>query len=316
MAKEFLDSKMVDLHSLQRVPTLLKEARRRTAELESAVQSHQSKAAKASPARAPLDNTIVSDLVRKHKAMIDRGDALALELSELLQERNELVEVQGYVSCVVHPDHATTLPKGKSIDALLALDPSAPKPVVNMSETLSRATALVNEWRKDHTVHLAESLNAIGWPTRPAGPSDDKSLKAFCASCERIVRLQLSIHPHYDPAATHAQFYEEEELWAVDALVEPIAKRFAYHFSGSRQTNQLARPEWFLTYALQQITMHGPFLASTVQPIVDECALFNYDVRSHFLSRLVALVHTHTHTRTHTRTCERARTHTHRYAPR
>jgi hypothetical protein len=290
-AKEFLDSKLTDLHSLQRVPTLLQEARRRSSELESAIQSHKSKAAKASgKVRAPLDDTIVSDLVRKHKAVIDRGDALGLELSQLLRERKELVEIHGYVSCVVHPDQATALPKGKSIEELLSLDPTAVKPVGSMPETLSRATALVREWRNDNIAQLAESLNAMGWPTRPAGPSDDKSLKAFCASCERIVRLQLSIHPQYEPASKHAQFYEDEELWLVDALVDPIAKRFTYHFSGARQTNQLGRPEWFLTYAVQQVAMHTPFLIGTVQPILDECSLFNYDLRSHFLRRVVALV--------------------------
>jgi hypothetical protein len=34
---------------------------------------------------------------------------------------------------------------------------------------------------------------------------------------------------------------------------QPIAQRFRYHFDGARKTNQLDKPEWFLSYVLGQL---------------------------------------------------------------
>ncbi|ORZ35494.1 hypothetical protein BCR44DRAFT_1434339 [Catenaria anguillulae PL171] len=51
------------------------------------------------------------------------------------------------------------------------------------------------------------------------------------------------------------------------ALITPIATRFAYHFLGDRQTNQLARPDWYTGYLRKLALSQAPFLA-TLHPLI------------------------------------------------
>lgn len=63
-----------------------------------------------------------------------------------------------------------------------------------------------------------------------------------------------------------------DSLWALDALFDPLltrypvligrthAVRFRYHFYGGQLTNNLSKPEWYLSYALQVIDEHCDFL--------------------------------------------------------
>ncbi len=78
----------------------------------------------------------------------------------------------------------------------------------------------------------------------------------------------------------------KEGLYAIQALVQPIALRFKYHFEGTRQTNRLdkvskgllrfsphiltrsSQPEWYFTHIANEAHEHRPFMESIVQSLV------------------------------------------------
>lgn len=76
----------------------------------------------------------------------------------------------------------------------------------------------------------------------------------------------------------------------IDLLLEPIVKRFRYHFYGHRQTNRRDKPEWFFTFVLNLIGDHTAVLAGPVQQLLIECGHGHIDARIEFISGLVAEV--------------------------
>lgn len=51
-----------------------------------------------------------------------------------------------------------------------------------------------------------------------------------------------------------------------------------FHFTGSRQTARIDRPEWFLTQTLTWIKDNQDFVNTNVQPIADKLDLNNVKV--------------------------------------
>lgn len=52
-------------------------------------------------------------------------------------------------------------------------------------------------------------------------------------------------------------------------MLLPLGKRFRYHFTGNRQTNNLSKPEWFLTQVLIWMGNSSNFMDEKIQPILD-----------------------------------------------
>ncbi|KAL4068308.1 TIP-1 family-domain-containing protein [Scleroderma yunnanense] len=59
-----------------------------------------------------------------------------------------------------------------------------------------------------------------------------------------------------------------ECLDPLEALVQPVALRFKYHFDGERETNQLDKPEWYLTHIANVAHDHRPFMEGVVQRLL------------------------------------------------
>ncbi|KAL2309043.1 hypothetical protein Nmel_005221 [Mimus melanotis] len=56
----------------------------------------------------------------------------------------------------------------------------------------------------------------------------------------------------------------------IQIMLNPLQKRFKYHFTGNKQTNVLNKPEWYLTQVLMWIGNHLKFLDDKIQPILDK----------------------------------------------
>ncbi|XP_068615700.1 RAD50-interacting protein 1-like [Brachionichthys hirsutus] len=55
----------------------------------------------------------------------------------------------------------------------------------------------------------------------------------------------------------------------VQVMIQPLGKRFRYHFYGSRQTNSPSKPEWYLTQVLMWIGNSTAFMEEKIQPVLD-----------------------------------------------
>ncbi|XP_038211741.1 RAD50-interacting protein 1 [Zerene cesonia] len=82
----------------------------------------------------------------------------------------------------------------------------------------------------------------------------------------------------------------------IRVLLRPLKKRFAFHFTGSRQTARIDRPEWFLTQTLTWIKDHQGFIKNNVQPIADKLELKSVRAVDEFNEGLVALAAERLHT--------------------
>uniref|UniRef100_A0A673I7J6 RAD50-interacting protein 1 n=1 Tax=Sinocyclocheilus rhinocerous TaxID=307959 RepID=A0A673I7J6_9TELE len=55
----------------------------------------------------------------------------------------------------------------------------------------------------------------------------------------------------------------------IQIMLLPLSKRFRYHFTGNRQTNNLSKPEWYLTQILIWMGNSSNFMEEKIQPILD-----------------------------------------------
>ncbi|KAF8203135.1 TIP-1 family-domain-containing protein [Pholiota molesta] len=113
---------------------------------------------------------------------------------------------------------------------------------------------------------LLEAAEKIGWPS-PVDyvtyPSPDR--KAFEYAFVNLLRLQ-TLNQLLSPSPSG----ETEGLYPLQALVHPISLRFKYHFEGSRQTNKLEKPEWYLTHVQNVSHEHAPFMKAIIQRLLEK----------------------------------------------
>ncbi|KAI0639075.1 TIP-1 family-domain-containing protein [Trametes polyzona] len=111
---------------------------------------------------------------------------------------------------------------------------------------------------------LLEVAEKIKWPLKvdyaAAAPGDRR---AFETAFGHLLQLQtIGIQIRKRKGSTR------EGLCAIQALVQPIALRFKYHFEGTRQTNRLDKPEWYFTHIVNESHEHRPFMESIIQSLL------------------------------------------------
>ncbi|XP_017091076.2 RINT1-like protein [Drosophila bipectinata] len=75
----------------------------------------------------------------------------------------------------------------------------------------------------------------------------------------------------------------------VQLLLAPYRQRFLFHFTGTRQTNRLDKPEWFYTQILNWGKETHFFVGKTFQPAAIKAGKLDYNIRLEFMRGLVQL---------------------------
>ncbi|XP_061523880.1 RAD50-interacting protein 1 [Phycodurus eques] len=75
----------------------------------------------------------------------------------------------------------------------------------------------------------------------------------------------------------------------IQIMLQPLSKRFRYHFYGNRQTNSPGKPEWYLTQVLMWVGYSTTFMEEKIQPILDR-ANATINARAELCRGLVSLV--------------------------
>ncbi|XP_074647667.1 RAD50-interacting protein 1-like [Tubulanus polymorphus] len=147
-----------------------------------------------------------------------------------------------------------------------------------------------------------EILKAMRWPfttttvqnlpavQTPNSEMTDRMETLFC----QLVKLQLPDCLAPDSRINHPVLSDlpgwRPILLPIQLLLNPLKKRFRFHFYGNKQTNSLDKPEWFFTQVLGWIRDHRVFLIDTIQPMLSLAGIGYIDALSEFSRGLVLLV--------------------------
>ncbi|KXJ69082.1 hypothetical protein RP20_CCG000224 [Aedes albopictus] len=74
-----------------------------------------------------------------------------------------------------------------------------------------------------------------------------------------------------------------------ELLLKPFRLRFAFHFSGNKQTNRLDKPEWYFTQVLSWAKENHVFVGQNFQTPAIKAGVVNHNVRLEFIRGLVQL---------------------------
>uniref|UniRef100_M4BSV8 Uncharacterized protein n=1 Tax=Hyaloperonospora arabidopsidis (strain Emoy2) TaxID=559515 RepID=M4BSV8_HYAAE len=132
-------------------------------------------------------------------------------------------------------------------------------------EALRRVDELSSCLRRFALEKLKMALEAIEWPEPLVTPDEltdkEAELRNVSKAFAFLLMLQVSQQSTSSPATTTM------DLWAMDCVLEPLLLRFRYHFERiDSATNQLAKPEWYLSHVQEQISVHTRFLAHALTP--------------------------------------------------
>ena len=143
-------------------------------------------------------------------------------------------------------------------------------------------------------------LAKLNWPFSSSSLSyslhdRDEVKKSF----SELFNLLLKLDPLSPPGeqGNRGKNMDDPLLYPMEQLVQPLRKRFRYHFVEERRTNSLEKvggnyrefplvrtsfglpqPEWCFTQLSSWIRSHTPFLEKLVQPLLDAAGLSQVDV--------------------------------------
>lgn len=115
---------------------------------------------------------------------------------------------------------------------------------------------------------MQEHLKSLSWPKANARvPSATR--KRWSELCRQMLRLQRFdlLHRH-KTNRTKKSMQEPMVLLPFEFMVEPLAQRFQYHFSGDRTTNRIDKPDFFLRHVLDLIGDYSEFVELELQPVL------------------------------------------------
>ncbi|KAF9229614.1 hypothetical protein BS17DRAFT_805254 [Gyrodon lividus] len=110
---------------------------------------------------------------------------------------------------------------------------------------------------------LISASENLKWPSAVdflAASKEDRT--TFESAFLDLLRLQEIGESLYSPVQGN------EGLYPLQALAQPVALRFKYHFDAERETNRLDKPEWYFTHIANVVHDHRPFMESVVQRLL------------------------------------------------
>jgi hypothetical protein len=123
---------------------------------------------------------------------------------------------------------------------------------------------------KELTPRFEQILSSINWPIisiESLNTSPKTSKKPVTSSFDNffLSLLKIDIHDCLDDFP----FTPEQHIsLPMRIMIKPLKKRFHYHFMTTTRTNDLSKPEWFLTQVLNWIKDNSDFLDKNVDPLL------------------------------------------------
>ncbi|KAK4688656.1 RAD50-interacting protein 1, partial [Tremellales sp. Uapishka_1] len=282
------------------LPKALEETQTRLQEFSSSAQNISLERYALADRLANLVKELSSDAVLEVEDEGKAGQTTVLEQMESLQaDLNKLEAGLAWASGleqVVVLSERTLAPSSHNPSPLAALPhyTSLHRLVQSMKEALPTEMSLVgiiSDIRNQTWMGLKEMMSkrllsasdALHWPTKvqyhlvpPA------QRRAFERAFEDLLRLQIEGERLGGASPRSPSWSSGEGLYPLQAMIQPIALRFKYHFQGAKSTNRVDKPEWAFANILDQIYEHRSFLQDYLQPLTDRAGYHNVDVVSEF----------------------------------
>ena len=126
---------------------------------------------------------------------------------------------------------------------------------------------MLMHWHEELLKHLAPRFEKLyesaNWPivTVEATNTPHAAVtKAFDNFFISLLKIEVrDVAPDHQPLVT---------CLPIELMLKPFKKRFHYHFMGNTRTNQLDKPEWYLTQVLNWIKDNSKFLANNVDSLL------------------------------------------------
>ncbi|CAG9767432.1 unnamed protein product [Ceutorhynchus assimilis] len=143
-------------------------------------------------------------------------------------------------------------------------------------------------------IDFEEILKQIKWPFLSENFSIVTPVESNVPKLQLIAEylLQIEIPPEANipmkvPEGVLADFHPPS--LPIELLIQPLQKRFIYHFYGTRKTNRPDKPEWYFTQILCWIRDHKEYVGAWIQPVIDKFGFHHIDAKSEFMRGLVQL---------------------------
>ncbi|QRW00303.1 RINT-1 family protein [Ceratobasidium sp. AG-Ba] len=138
---------------------------------------------------------------------------------------------------------------------------------------------------------LIAASEKIAWPLpinlTTVSPVDTES---FRTAFSDMLALQSEGEAFRSLDEATGEKTERDGLYALEALVHPVALRFKFHFDGTRPTNRLDKPEWYFTHILNIAHEHRGFMEYFIQPLLEKSSFRNINAQNEFTRLLFPIL--------------------------
>ncbi|KAH8548325.1 TIP-1 family-domain-containing protein, partial [Umbelopsis sp. PMI_123] len=135
-----------------------------------------------------------------------------------------------------------------------------------------RQTTLWEELKDILSKKFNDTLKALQWPVPlkpPYNIQTKEHVKLFEQAFSDLLLLQLPL-TGLDESGGTVEEDSYQALVPIQLMLDALSLRFRFHFEGSRPTNRLDKPEWYMNHTIQTISQHLPFIIGVVQPVIDK----------------------------------------------
>eukprot|EP00117_Sycon_ciliatum_P032921 scpid73179/ scgid25436/ RAD50-interacting protein 1; RAD50 interactor 1 len=233
----------------------------------------------------------------------ESAGAMCSKLSSLLDRAQPLLRCQHYLQwvkvldgiCVEISTHHGQGNTASAVDVfhdLLKLQDAARESWLSDAGHLhSCIDSQAQHWRRILeallTKDFEETLKALHWPFVSGTAQKIEVPTELLSTFRQQLHLMFKLKPFCIDTVQH-----DDPSYPLELMLQPLRKRFRYHFHSKRQTNDIKKPEWYLTQIRSWITAHASFLKGTIQPLFSECCGNPVPVERLFVRAMISLVTT------------------------
>ncbi|XP_072036444.1 RAD50-interacting protein 1-like isoform X2 [Amphiura filiformis] len=277
-----------------RIQSALREAELATGRIDSLAASHK---------KTRRDVQSHLNQVEPYVQQLDDLTKQVQELEKCMEYMKWLAMVEQLSSEVHSAISANAMPSAVQQFANLAqvseaLQDSA---CINLQDFVTSTVLFWYQILKDKLAsEFDEVVKALGWPfvaaaiSMPPTVATQKELRTRLATLfGQLLKLQLpEILAAEDKASYDSTLLPgtRQTVLPLQLLLQPLRKRFRYHFHGKKQTNSLDKPEWYFTQVLNWIRDHNDFLEGTIQPFLDTEEYAHINAKTEFTRGLLQVV--------------------------